>query len=129
MNSFSWGAWSFSKNKTAGKELIEFLMQREQVQERCNVVYGFDIPPFDSMLDFDVWEKTGPPPGTVYNYPLRPFHQAKRWITGLPAPPQIAVQIYNQALPCNMIAKVTQAGQSVDQAIAWAENELQAYVG
>jgi ABC-type glycerol-3-phosphate transport system substrate-binding protein len=125
---FSWGVWSFSKNKTAAKELIEYLMQREQVQERCNVVYGFDIPPFDSMLDFDVWEKTAPPPGTVYNYPLRPHHQAKRWITGLPAPPQIAVQIYNQALPCNMIAKVTQAGQSIEQAMAWAANELEAYV-
>src|SRR5713226_9122639 len=59
MNSFWWGIWSFSRNKSAGKELIEHLMQREQVQERCNVVYGFDIPPFDSMLDFDVWEKTG----------------------------------------------------------------------
>ena len=126
---FAWGAWSFSRNKTAAKELIEFLMQREQVQERCNVVYGFDIPPFDSMLDFDVWEKTGPPPGTVYNYPLRPFHQAKRWIAAMPAPPPIAVQIYNQALPCNMIAKVTQGGQSIDQAITWAASELEAYVG
>jgi ABC-type glycerol-3-phosphate transport system substrate-binding protein len=129
MNSFWWGIWSFSKNKSAGKELIEHLMQREQVQERCNVVYGFDIPPFDSMLDFDVWDKTDPPVGTVYNYPVRPYHQTKRWITGLPAPPQIAVQIYNQALPCNMIAKVTQAGQSIDQAIAWAASELETYLG
>ena len=125
---FAWGIWSFSKNKTAAKDLIEFLMQREQVQARCDVVAGFDIPPFDSMLDFDVWEKVKPPPGTMYNYPLRPHHQAQRSFAGMPAPPQIAVQIYNQAVPCNMIAKVTQGGQSIDQAITWAERELESFV-
>ena len=125
----SWGIWSFSHNKTAAKELIEYLMQREQVQERCNVVAGFDIPPFDSMLDFDVWAKVEPPAGTMYNYPLRPHHNAARSFTGMPAPPQIAVQIYNNALPCNMVAKVCQAGQSPEQAIAWAEQELQGYLG
>jgi len=126
---FAWGVWSFSRNKSAAKDLLEFLMQRENVQARCSVVYGFDIPPFDSMLDFDIWNTAGPPVGTVYNYPLRPFHQATRWITAMPAPPQIAVQIYNQALPCNMIAKVTQGGQTPDQAIAWATSELESYVG
>jgi ABC-type glycerol-3-phosphate transport system substrate-binding protein len=126
---FSWGIWTFSRNKTAAKELLEFLMQREQVHERCDVVAGFDIPPFDSMLDFDVWEKVEPPPGTVYNYPLRPHHNAQRSFTGMPAPPQIAVQIYNNAVPCNMVAKVTQASQSIDQAIAWAERELESLIG
>ena len=125
---FFWGVWSFSPNKTAAKELIEYLMQRENVQARCNVVFGYDIPPFDSMLDFDVWEKAEPPLGTIYNYPMRPFHNARRSVTGMPAPPQIAVQIYNQALPCNMIAKVCQAGQTPDQAIAWAQNELEGYI-
>jgi len=129
MNVFQFGVWSFSRNKSAAKDLIVYLMQREQVQQRLNVTLGFDIPPFDSMLDFDIWEKAGPPPGTLYNYPVRPIHQMKRWITGLPAPPAIAVQIYNQALPCNLVAKVTQAGQSIEQAIAWAESELESYSG
>jgi ABC-type glycerol-3-phosphate transport system substrate-binding protein len=129
MDLFCWGIWSFSSNKTAAKELIEYLMQREQVQARDDVVWGFDIPPFDSMLNFDIWEKAGPPPGTLYNYPLRPFHDAKRFITGYPAPPAIAVQIYNQALPCNMIAKVTEAGQTPEQAMNWAQSELESYVG
>jgi hypothetical protein len=80
------------------------------------------------MLNFDVWQKVGPPSGTVYNYPLRPSHNAKRSITGYPAPPEVAVQIYNRALPCNLVAKVTQDGHSVDDAIAWAENELEGYL-
>jgi len=129
MNIYQFAIWSFSRNKSAAKDLIVYLMQREQVQQRSNVTLGYDIPPFDSMLDFDIWEKAGPPPGTIYNYPVRPIHHMKRWITGMPAPPAIAVQIYNQALPCNLVAKVTQAGQSIEQAIAWAENELQGYIG
>src|ERR1700680_1201954 len=68
-------------------------------------------------------------PGTVYNYPLRQFHKADRSITGFPAPAQIAVQIYNTALPCNLIAKVSHAGLSIDAAIAWAENELEGFIG
>ena len=127
MDPVAWGVWGFSQNKTAAKEILEYLSEREQVHQRCDVVDGFDIPPFDSMLDFDVWSKVGPPVGTVYSYPVRPHQKQQRWITGFPAPPQIAVQIYNNALPCNMVAKVTHGGQSFDEAIAWAENELQSY--
>jgi len=38
--------WSFSRNKSAAKDLIEYLMQRPLVEERCTVVEGYDIPPF-----------------------------------------------------------------------------------
>ena len=33
---YFWGVWSFSKNKTAAKELIEALLQREPVEQRCD---------------------------------------------------------------------------------------------
>ena len=46
MGAFSWGIWNFSPNKTAAKELIEFLSQRENVEARCSVVQGYDVPPF-----------------------------------------------------------------------------------
>jgi ABC-type glycerol-3-phosphate transport system substrate-binding protein len=123
---YFWGVWSFSKNKTAAKELITFLMQRDNVQERCAAVVGYDVPPFDSMLDFKVWEDVEPPKGTVYNYPLRPFHNAKPHIAALPAPPDIAVQIYNRGTMPTMLAKL-QSGQTVDQVIAWASDELEGF--
>ena len=53
---YFWGVWSFSPNKTAAKELIEALMQREPVEQRCNEVIGYDVPPFTSMLDFKIWD-------------------------------------------------------------------------
>ena len=89
--SFFWGVWEFSPNKSAAMDLIEYLMQREQVQARDNVVDGYDLPPFQSMLDFDIWEKVEPPPGTVYNYPIRPWHNAKPNITASEASPDVAV--------------------------------------
>jgi ABC-type glycerol-3-phosphate transport system substrate-binding protein len=123
---YFWGVWSFSKNKSAAKELITFLMQRDNVQARCDAVAGYDVPPFDSMLDFKVWEEVEPPKGTVYNYPIRPFHNAKPNIAAFPAPPEIAVQIYNRGTMPTMLAKL-KSGQTIEQVIAWASDELEGF--
>jgi ABC-type glycerol-3-phosphate transport system substrate-binding protein len=123
---YFWGVWSFSKNQTAAKELIEALMQREPVEQRCNEVIGYDVPPFNSMLDFKIWQEVEPPKGTVYNYPIRPFHKATAHIAAMPAPPEIAVQIYNRGTMPTMLAKL-KSGQSIDQVIAWASDELEGF--
>ena len=126
-NQQNYGLWAFSKNKSAAKDLIEWLSQREQVHQMANATHGYDIPPFQSMTDFDVWEKEAPPPGVFFNYPVKPFHHAESVVAGYPAPPDIAVQIYNSATMPMMIARLGQGGQSVDQVIAWAEGELESY--
>jgi ABC-type glycerol-3-phosphate transport system substrate-binding protein len=124
---YFWGLWSFSRNKTAAKELIEYLLQRPLVEERCTVVEGYDIPPFDSMLNFKVWAEVEPPKGTVYNYPIRPAHQARPHIAASEASPEVAVQIYNRGTVPTMFAKL-KSGQSIDQAIAWAQTELEGFM-
>jgi ABC-type glycerol-3-phosphate transport system substrate-binding protein len=125
---YFWGIWSFAQNKSAAKDLFEFLSQREQAEAMDNATSGYDIPPFQSMSDFDVWAKVQPPQGTVFNYPIRPWHDAQRSIAAYPAPPDIAVQIYNQGTITNMIAQVTQQKKSIEQALAWAQNEIEGYV-
>jgi len=124
---FFLGVWNFSPNQTAAKELIEFLSQREQIEERDVVVGGYDIPPFVSMTDFKVWRDTEPPKGTVYNYPVRASHHAQPNVTGMAAPPEIAVQMYNRGTHSTMIAKL-QGGQTIPQVIAWAKDEIQGFV-
>ncbi len=124
---FHWGVWQFSKNQAAAKELIEWLMQREQVEPRCVVSEGYDIPPFASMSDFKVWENVEPPKGTVYNYILRPHHHSSPHIAAFPAPPEIGVQIYNRGTPSTMFSKL-QSGDSIPQVIAWAKAELEGFV-
>jgi ABC-type glycerol-3-phosphate transport system substrate-binding protein len=127
LGSFAWGVWKFSQNKTAGKELIEFLCQRDQVEARCNVVMGYDVPPFASMTDFKVWADVEPPKGTVYHYPIRASHHQQSWIACAPAPPDIAVQIYNRGTLPTMLAKL-QSGQSIKQVQDWAQDELEGFI-
>ena len=122
-----YGIWKFSKNKGAAKDLIRFLMEREQVEERTSVVEGFNLPPQLSMSDFRIWEEVGPPKGTVYNYPIRPWHDSKPSLSGYPAPPEIAVQMFNRAIIPTMWAKL-HSGQTIKQAIDWASHELEGFV-
>lgn len=122
-----WGIWKFAQNKSAAKELLEHLMQREQVEPREEVVVGYDLPPYAGMLDFKIWQTVEPPVGTVFNYPVRPEHHAEPSTPGLPAPPDIAVQIYQRGIYPTMLAKL-QSGQSSKQVIAWAKDELEGFI-
>ncbi len=120
------GIWKFSKNKTAAKELNIYLSGREQFEERCRTVEGFDIPVLDSMGDSKVWDDVGPPKGVFYNFPLRPWHQATAFVPGTPAPLDISAKMISRATQPNMLARL-QSGQSVDQVIAWAQDELEGF--
>jgi ABC-type glycerol-3-phosphate transport system substrate-binding protein len=122
---FLWGLWSFSKNKSAGKSLLTHLLQRENVEKIVNASIGYDIPSFETMRDFKIWETVGPPKGTVYHYP--PRQDQVTWVACAPAPAAIAQQMYTQAIMTKMIAKCTQGGDSIDKVIAWAGSELEGY--
>ena len=124
---FFWGVWQFSKNQTAGKELVEYLMQREQIEERDNGVAGYDIPPYEKLTDFKVWAETEPPKGTVFNYPIQPWHNATASLTASSATPDVAVQVYNRAVHNQMLARMKD-GQSIKQVLAWAKDEIEGYL-
>ena len=123
---FFWGVFQFSKNQQAGKELVTYLMEREQVEQRDNGVAGYDLPPFEGMLDFKIWETVEPPPGTVYNYPIRKWHNAKPSLTASEAAPEVAVQVYNRAIHNQMMARIKE-GQSIKQVLAWTKDELEGF--
>ncbi|MGH7212484.1 MAG: ABC transporter substrate-binding protein, partial [Acetobacteraceae bacterium] len=108
-------------------DLLEYLMQKEQVEARDNAVVGYDIPPYAKMLDFKVWETVEPPPGTVYNYPIRPWHNAVPSLTGSEAPPEVAVQIYNGPVHNGMLARL-KTGQSIKQVTAWARDQIDGFL-
>ena len=123
---FFWGIWKFSKNQSAGKELVSYLMQPEQVEARCIVTVGYDLPPYSKLTSFKIWEEVEPPLGTVYNYPIRPWHNAQASLTASEAEPDIAVQIYSRAIHNQMLARLRE-GQSIKQVLAWAKDELEGF--
>ena len=116
--------WTVPMNKGAAKAMLEFLSQRESAELTTNTSGGYDIPPFASMTDFKIWETQNPPVGTIYNYPLKPHHEAKTSIAFDPAPPELAAQMYIQALNTKVIARVAQGGETIDQAMGWLEREI-----
>jgi ABC-type glycerol-3-phosphate transport system substrate-binding protein len=121
-----WGIWKFAKNQSAAKDMLEYLMQREQVEARSTVTEGYDLPPYAGLLDFKVWEQVEPPVGTVYNYPIRAWHNAQPSLTASEADPDIAIQIYNRAIHNQMLARIKQ-GQSIKQVVAWTKDELEGF--
>jgi len=125
--SYFWGVYQFSQNKTAAKELIEYLMQREQVGEREVTSVGYDIPPYGGLLDFKIWEDVEPPKGTVYNYPIRAWHKAEGSLTAAEASPDVAVQVYNRGIHNQMMARLQQ-GQSIPTVLAWAQDEIEGFM-
>ena len=88
---------------------------------------GYDIPPFQPLTDLDTWSKVEPPRGTVFNYPLKPHHNAEPSIAYAPAPPEIAVQMYQQGIQAKMIARLVQNREPMDRVLAWAEREIEGF--
>lgn len=123
---YLWSIWEFGENKTAAKDLLLHLSQKEQTRKLVEASHGYDLPLRPSFLDFKVWEQEEPPQGTLYNYPSRGDEQII--VAGYPAPPDIAASIYTEAVMPNMVARVTQTGESIDDAIAWAEDEIAGYL-
>ncbi|HYF07708.1 MAG TPA: ABC transporter substrate-binding protein, partial [Acetobacteraceae bacterium] len=121
---YFWGVWNFSRQKGPAKQLIEWLSDRPQAERQTTTSSGYDIPPFLSMNDFRIWETEGPPVGTIYNYPIKPHHNARTAVAFAPAPAEFAVQAYNNAINTKVIARIVQGRETVDQALTWAEREL-----
>lgn len=121
---YMWGIWSFSRVKGPAKELLEWLSDREQAAQQVETSVGYDIPPFASMYDFTTWATVGPPTGVVFNYPQKAHHNARTSVAFAPAPAEIAVQAYNQAINTKLVARVAQGGETIEQALTWAEREL-----
>jgi hypothetical protein len=48
-------------------------------------------------------------------------------IAGAPAPPSLANQMYAHGTITKMIARCTQGGETIDRAIAWAEQEIDGF--
>ena len=123
---YFWGVWDYSKNKSAGKALMHWLAQRPQAEKLVDASQGFDLPSFEGQLDFKTWVDQGPPPGTLYNYP--PRNDVVTSISGSPAPTRIGTQMFADGTMTKMIAHATVGGKTIDQAIDWCASQLEGFM-
>ena len=122
-----YGIWKFAKNKSAAKELVRHLLEREQVEERAIASEGFNLPPQVSMSDFKVWEEVEPPKGTVYNYPIRPVAQREAEPCRLSrAAGYRGADLQSRDHPVD-VGRLHD-GQPIPQVIAWAKHELEGFI-
>jgi ABC-type glycerol-3-phosphate transport system substrate-binding protein len=121
---FFWGAWDFSDNIGAAKDLFLHVSEPSVVTTMLEASQGFDLPLIEPYFHSnEIWGQASPPDGVLYNYPIR--GDEVQTAAGIPAPPEIASQIATQGVLPNLVAQVTQGGDSFDDAIDWATNELE----
>lgn len=123
---YLWGIWSFSKNKTAAKSLLRALSTHEAIARMVQVSSGYDLPAYEGLTTLKTWADEEPPKGTLYHYPNPHNHQTLS-IAAAPAPPEIANQIYNQAVMTKMVARHL-GGEKLEATLAWAESEVEGFL-
>jgi ABC-type glycerol-3-phosphate transport system substrate-binding protein len=123
---YYWAIWNFSQNKSAAKSLLTYLSTRESQEKLVAASVGFDLPVFERLSDFKIYEEEGPPKGTNYN--MVPRGDVIASIVGYPAPLKIGTQMFAQATIPKMIAMCTQSGKSIETAMNWAESEIEGFM-
>jgi len=112
---YYWAIWNFSQNKSAAKSLLAYLSTRESQEKLVTASVGFDLPVFEGLNDFKIYEEEGPPKGTNYN--MVPRGDVIASVVGYPAPLKIGTQMFAQATVPKMIAMCTQSGKSIEAAM------------
>lgn len=121
---FFWGIWDFSDNIPAAKDFLLAMSDQAIVDKMTRASQGYDLPLVKSFYENnDTWTSAGPPEGVLYNYPVR--GDEILIAAGYPAMPEFASLIATQGVYPNLVARHTQGGDSMDDVIAWAENELE----
>lgn len=118
------GLWNFSKNKSAAKSLLVHINKPESIRKLVEGAAGYDIPPYQKLLDYKVWDVQGPPAGTLSHYPNRADQVNS--LPCSPAPPAMASQLYTNAIMPKMIVRIGR-GENIDQTLAWATNEIEGF--
>ena len=111
-----WGVWQFSRNKTAAKELIEYLMRARAGGGALHGRRGLRHPAVRQHAGLQGVGEVEPPKGTLYSTIRcgRASWTSSRTSPAIPAPPDIAVQIYQRGTMPTMLAKLQQ--RPVDRA-------------
>ena len=119
--------WDWCKEKKAAKELLIYLLEKPQQYKMLEAAQGYDMPQLKPMYANPVWEKEGPPPGTVYNYVIRGDEQLV--VGGYPAHPIAGNAIYGRSILAVMVAKATTGEMTPKDAMKWCAQELEMIAG
>jgi multiple sugar transport system substrate-binding protein len=112
------GIWKFSPNIDLAKDLIVFLLQKENFDKQISASWGYNQPVLTAFKEHPVYRTE-----RVLRYYEPPVEEVRP--SGWPGPPNPATQIaYNLLIIPLMFVKVVTRQQSISEAIDWAETQL-----
>ena len=122
---FTFGIWDFATNKSAARALARHLARGEVVGSLAAAAAGHDLPQLASLGGREDRPTVATPVGSLANYPIGGDEIAI--VPGYPAPARIAATIFEQRLIGQLAARALHPDGGVEQAVAWARRELEAY--
>jgi ABC-type glycerol-3-phosphate transport system substrate-binding protein len=112
------GVWKFSPNINLAKDLIRYLLKKENFEKQAEASWGYNLPLLVGNRTAKVW--TREKALRYYEPPKEPVY-----VSGYPAPPSPATQIaLNLYIIPTMFAKAVSGETSTAKAIEWAEKQL-----
>lgn len=119
----SLGIWKFSPNIDLAKDLIRFLLKKENFEKQVEASWGYNLPLLVGNRTSTIWKR---------EKALRHYEPPKEpvYVSGYPAPPSAATQIaLTLYIIPNMFAKAITGELSTPKAIEWAEKQLKRIYG
>ena len=114
----NYGIWKFAEEKTLAKEFLQFLMDPKRLEENFLATLTYNAPTFKAGDNFD-WGKD-PKTAMLKDY-IKTAH-----MIGWPSPSdRKAEQARAEWVVPNMYTYYATGQKSLDEAVTWAEGELQ----
>ena len=119
----------YCENKELAGDLLKYLLKRENFVKMATDCDGFTQPMFEGLMDVAIWNENP----NLQGY--EPVVEDYLTITGWPGPlsynvhiSPVTVRTDLQAIMPIMFAKVVYDGATPDEAMAWAQTEIERIV-
>ena len=118
-----YGLWSFSKNKSAAKDLLLHISQKESIAQLVEASSATTCRRSRACTISTPGRRSSR--RSASSTAIRRAATSRPRSFGAPARSEVGAQIYNQAINTVMVAKFTQGNEKLDDVIKWAEKELE----
>jgi ABC-type glycerol-3-phosphate transport system substrate-binding protein len=116
-----WGIWNFSPNIDLAKDLLAFLMQKENYYKQIEASWGVYLPDLKAFEAHPVWHKGDALRNLV---PEEKIGKPLPFIWPAPQGPGVTLE-YETAILSTATAKAATGDATVDEAVAWLKNRLE----
>jgi len=116
----SWGIWNFSPNIDLAKDLLTFLLQRENYSKQIAASWGCNQPYLEGFKDQPIWREEH---ALRYLEPLEQLGEVHPYAWPGPASPGACIEV-DMGILGVACSKAVTGEVSIPEAIAWLKHRL-----